>query len=170
RRLHAQGLTVGVPRPLLGEEILLLDGRVAEVETFVDAKKPNPTWDSYVWMYEAMGNLHNAIDQGAARLELPAPGVATYASPAELRASMHATSTAVSSDEHAAAIAKQVSDMVDVLDRQWVRPESLPEQLVHGDIRLGNLTQTVNGPAYFDFGFAARRPRIHELAYSLFWI
>src|SRR5205807_743631 len=65
---------------------------------------------------------------------------------------------------------KQVSDMVDVLDRQWVRPESLPEQLVHGDIRLGNLTQTVNGPAYFDFGFAARRPRIHELAYSLFWI
>lgn len=24
--------------------------------------------------------------------------------------------------------------------------------------------------AYFDFGFAMRRPRIHELAYSLFWI
>jgi Ser/Thr protein kinase RdoA (MazF antagonist) len=170
RRLHAQGLTVGVPVPLFGDEVTLVDGRVAETETFVEAEKPAPTWDSYLWMYEAMGQLHTAIDQGAAGLELPVPEVATYASPAELKVWMTGTLPAVSHDEDAAGVAAQVMDMIGALERQWVPPEQLPEQLVHGDLRLGNVVRTATDPAYFDFGFAARRPRIHDLAYSLFWI
>jgi Ser/Thr protein kinase RdoA (MazF antagonist) len=170
RRLHGQGLTVGVPMPLFGDEIVFVDGRVAEMETFVEAEKPAPTWDSYLWMYEAMGRLHGAIDQGAAGLELPVPEVATYASPAELRAWMTGTVLAVSHDEHAASIAAQVGEMIRALERQWIPPEQLPDQVVHGDIRLGNVVRAATDAAYFDFGFAARRPRIHDLAYSLFWI
>lgn len=170
RRLHGQGLTVGVPMPLFGDEIVFVDRRVAEIETFIEAEKPAPTWDSYLWMYRAMGRLHDAIDQGAAGLELPVPEVATYASPAELRAWMTGTVPAVAHDDHAAGIVAQVGDMIGALEQQWIPPEQLPEQLVHGDIRLGNVVRTATDAAYFDFGFAARRPRIHDLAYALFWI
>jgi len=38
-------------------------------------------------------------------------------------------------------------------------------------VRLGNVRRSPAGePVYFDFGFLARRPRIHELAYALSWI
>jgi Ser/Thr protein kinase RdoA (MazF antagonist) len=48
---------------------------------------------------------------------------------------------------------------------------ALPGQVVHGDVRLGNVARTPDGrTAFLDFGFAARRPRIHDLAYSLSWI
>lgn len=61
--------------------------------------------------------------------------------------------------------------MLDSLEHHWTPPERLPQQVIHGDIRLGNVATTPDGAvAYFDFGFAARRPRIHDLAYSLFWI
>jgi Ser/Thr protein kinase RdoA (MazF antagonist) len=170
RQLAARGLIVGVPELLLGDEILVIDGRVAEAERFVEALKPDPTWGSYVWMYDAMGRLHRAITEGAVR-ELPVPRVATYASPAELRMWIDATSVAVRVDEHAAGIAAQVTAMVGDLERRWTSAEHLPQQIVHGDIRLGNVTRTGTADAaYFDFGFAAQRPRIHELAYSLFWI
>lgn len=57
------------------------------------------------------------------------------------------------------------------LRAQWVPATLLPVQLVHGDVRLGNVCQTPEGkPVYFDFGFLARRPRIHDLGYALAWI
>ena len=167
--LAARGLTVGMPEPLLDEEILVIDGSVAETERFVDAAKPDPTWSSYLWMYGAMGRLHRAISETT--VDLPIPRVATYAPPDDLRTWINATSAAVAVDEHAAMIAAEAAAMVNDLEQQWVHAERLPQQVVHGDIRLGNLTVTeATDAAYLDFGFAAYRPRIHELAYSLFWI
>jgi Ser/Thr protein kinase RdoA (MazF antagonist) len=170
RCLDDHGLTVGVPKPLLGADVVRVGGRIAEVETFVEAKKPPPAWDSYVWMYDAIGRLHKTINESAAGLEIPVPEVATFATPAELRAWMETTQAAVGADDHASAIAGQVRNMLDPLERQWTLVERLPDQLVHGDVRLGNVAHADSGVAYFDFGFSARRPRIHELAYSLFWI
>jgi Ser/Thr protein kinase RdoA (MazF antagonist) len=47
----------------------------------------------------------------------------------------------------------------------------LSAQLVHGDVRLSNVRRTTEGETvYFDFGFLARRPRIHDLAYALAWM
>ena len=44
-------------------------------------------------------------------------------------------------------------------------------QLVHGDVRLGNVAAAPGGePVNLDFGFAAIRPRIHDLGYALSWI
>src|SRR5439155_9800725 len=57
------------------------------------------------------------------------------------------------------------------LDSRWPPPGALPVRVVHGDIRLGNVAVAADGrPAYLDFGFAARRPRVHELGYSLAWV
>lgn len=171
RTLQAAGVAVGVPQPLFGREIVEIDGRFAEAETYLTARTPDATWDAYVWMYESMGRLHRAINASSRSMRLPSPRVATYASPGKLRRWIDTTSSAVAGDEHAKAIAAQAAEMVDDLARQWTRPELLPIQIVHGDIRLGNVAMTPSGDtAYFDFGFAATRPRIHEVAYSLFWI
>jgi Ser/Thr protein kinase RdoA (MazF antagonist) len=166
----AHGLTVGAPQTVLGQELVSVGPWCVEAETFVRADRPPATWESYVWMFRAMGHLHRALDAGAP-LELPPPEVATYASPDELRTLIATTAAAVASDEEAAALAADVRSMLDPLERQWTSPERLPRQVIHGDVRLGNVARaTGGGVAYFDFGFAARRPRVHDLAYALFWI
>lgn len=169
--LHERGLIVGVPKRVLGDEVTVIDGYLAEGETYVRAEKPDASWEAYVWMYAAMGALHRAINAGSLGLDLPEPDVATYATPDQLRRWIRGTSLAVRADRRASALAAQVTSMVEDLERQWTPSELLPQQVVHGDIRLGNVARTADGDAaFFDFGFAARRPRIHELAYSLFWI
>lgn len=41
-------------------------------------------------------------------------------------------------------------------------------RFIHGDVRLGNIVQTVaESPVYLDFGFAANRPRVYDVAYAL---
>jgi aminoglycoside phosphotransferase (APT) family kinase protein len=44
----------------------------------------------------------------------------------------------------------------------------LPAQLVHGDIKVPNVCRVSDGRTlYLDFGLLARRPRIHDLAFTL---
>lgn len=164
------GLAVAEPIDIDGEPFADAgNGRVAELEPYIAHTKPPPTWDSYVWMYAAMGALHRALDNFDGPLADPV--VATYGTPSTLRREVRATSGAVAHDDRAVQRARDVERLIDVLADQWIEPESLPNRVVHGDIRLGNVAQTTDGDnAYFDFGFAARRPRIHELAYSLSWI
>lgn len=171
RQLARYGLTVGAPQTVLGHELVPVDGWLAEAETFIDAHRPPATWESYLWMFRAMGSLHHAVRTKAPNLELPSPEVATYGTPDELRRWMTATAAAVTADDEANALASKVQSMLGPLERQWTPAEHLPQQVIHGDIRLGNVAMTPDGGvAYFDFGFAARRPRIHDLAYALFWI
>lgn len=165
------GLTVCRPLPLLGDDVVDVGGRIAEAESFVVAAKPDATWSAYVWMYAAMGHLHRTLRVDASDVVLPTPEVATYATPDELRRWLNATSEAVAADHHASRLAADLAEMLEILEEQWVDPDRLPQHLIHGDIRLGNVATASDGEvAYFDFGFGALRPRIHELAYSLFWI
>ena len=64
--------------------------------------------------------------------------------------------------------ARLLRALVQQLQRQWLPASELPMQLVHGDVSPRNVCRTADGrTVYFDFGFLARRPRIHELAYAL---
>lgn len=163
------GLVVGEPRQVDGEAVLDLGDWLAEVETFVAHSNPPPTWESYVWMFGAMGALHRVlrdVDES-----VPEPVVATYGPPAELRRWMKATTAAVAHDTEGARTAAWINGLVERLEEAWVDEADLPSHVVHGDIRLGNVAVTPDGAAaYFDFGFAAARPRIHDLAYSLSWM
>ena len=163
------GLIVGEPREIGDEPFVAIGDRLAEVETYVASTKPPASWDSYVWMFGAMGALHRVLaDEVDA---LPEPVVATYGPPRTLRAELPATIEAVAGNPEASALAARVQDLVDELERQWIDQDDLAAQVIHGDIRLGNVTLTAaREAAYFDFGFAAHRPRIHELAYSLSWM
>jgi Ser/Thr protein kinase RdoA (MazF antagonist) len=169
RHLADGALTVGMPVSLDGREVVAAGPYLAELETFVGHIKPPAEWASYVWMYHAMGRLHRTLATTAVRL--PRPVVATYGPPRSLRRWLALTDHAVVADPEAREIAGWARRLLHLLERQWVPAKCLPCQVVHGDIRLGNVAVgAAQEPVYLDFGFAAVRPTIHDLAYSLPWI
>jgi Ser/Thr protein kinase RdoA (MazF antagonist) len=169
RRLAERGLIVPVPLPWRGSTMFRCAGRWAELEEYIPHEKPEPTLDSYLWMYGAMGTLHRALDTTG--LSVPRPFWATYGPPGTLQRWLPVTEEAVRDDPEAAEIARWLRELVRRLRRQWVPATELPVRLVHGDVRLGNVARGPDGgTVYLDFGFMAHRPRIHELAYSLAWI
>lgn len=170
RHLGDRGLLVGTPTRMEGRDVTAVGPYLAELEVYVDHVKPPAEWASYLWMYSAMGRLHRMLaDRTAA---LPRPVMATYGPPGSLRRWLRVTERAVESDPRSQEIPKWVRQLIGLLERQWVPAKSLPCRVVHGDIRLGNLAVGARGAedVYLDFGFAAVRPRVHDLAYSLPWI
>ena len=169
RALRVQGLVVAEPVQFNRRELIRCRGRWAELETYIPNSKAPAIWPSYVRMYRAMGRLHNALAR--VDLKVPTPIISTYGPPGSLRRWMRVTGAAVGADPEAAEASRWLERLISALARQWMPPRALPCQLIHGDVRLGNVVQTPDGAdVYLDFGFAAMRPRIHDLAYSLAWI
>jgi Ser/Thr protein kinase RdoA (MazF antagonist) len=166
RRLAGQGLRVPLPVPWKDETVFRCGKRWAELEAYLPHQRPAHTLDSYTWLFGAIGTLHRALR--TLDLAVPRPLVATYAPPGSLRRWLPITEAAVRGDPEAAGVARLLRALVRRLRRQWVPATELPVQLVHGDARLSNLCRAADGgTVYLDFGFLARRPRIHELAYAL---
>lgn len=166
RGLAKQGLVVPTPVSWNNATVFQCRNRWAELEEYIPHKRPAPTLDSYAWMFRAMGTLHRALTQ--LDLTVPRPLVATYAPPGSLKRWLPVTETAVQDDPEAADIAQLLRALVQQLRSQWLPATGLPTHLVHGDVRLSNVCQATDGrTAYFDFGFLAWRPRVHELAYAL---
>lgn len=169
RCLADQGLVVPVPLPWRGATVFQCGKRWAELEEYLPHEKPPPTIDAYLWLFEAMGVLDRALAETG--LSVPRPIVATYAPPSTLRRWLPVTERAVQGDPEAAEIARLLRRLIGSLRAQWVSAAALPVRLVHGDVRLGNVSRfPTSPPVYFDFGFLAHRPRIHELGYSLAWM
>lgn len=179
RRLHAQqevrrhfddqGLVVPVPLPWHGTTLLRCGNRWAELEPYIPNAKPEPTSASCVWLFEAMGTIHRAM--AATDLTVPRTYFATYGPPSSLLRWLPVTEAAVSGDPEAEEIVRRIRALIRQLRAQWVPATELPMQMVHGDLRFGNVSLTPdNTTVYFDFGFLAYRPRIHDLAYALAWI
>lgn len=169
RGLLDHGLRAAEPQTWQGKQTLRCRGRVAELESYVPHHRPEATWDSYRWMYRAMGELHRAF--AALGASAPKPVSSTYAPPGSLRRWLPVTEAAVRHDPEAAGMVRLTRSLVRRLRQQWIPASALPNQFVHGDVRLGNVGRTSEGESvYLDFGFAAVRPRIHDLAYSLAWV
>lgn len=163
--LGDEGLRVPVPRG----EPHRVRGRWAELETFVAHQRQPPAWSSYRWMYGAMARLHRALAGVPTRI--PRPVVATYATPSSLRRWAALTADAVRSDPYARDMAASLVRMVGRLERQWVPTRAVPNQLIHGDVRLSNVGLAPDDAAVvLDFGFVATRPRIYDFAYALSWM
>jgi Ser/Thr protein kinase RdoA (MazF antagonist) len=166
RRLAGQGLVVPTPVCWNHTKVFRCKNRWAELEAYLPHERLTPALDAYAWLFRAMGALHGALRD--LDLAVPRPLVATYAPPGSLRRWLPVTETAVQGDPDAADLARLLRALVQQLQRQWLPATELPVQLVHGDVRLSNVCRTADGRAvYLDFGFLARRPRIHELAYAL---
>jgi Ser/Thr protein kinase RdoA (MazF antagonist) len=166
RRLASQRLAVPVPVRWNDATVFRCRNRWSELEEYLPHERLAPTLDAYAWMFRAIGALHAALAQ--LDLAVPRPLVATYAPPGSLRRWLPVTEAAVHADPEAADVARLLRALVRQLGSQWLPAAGLPLQLVHGDARLSNICQTMDGRiVYLDFGFLARRPRIHELAYAL---
>jgi aminoglycoside phosphotransferase (APT) family kinase protein len=161
RHLAAAGLVVAEP---IGE-VFRVGPWWAERETYVPHRQPPPTWASYVWMHRAMGDVHRAL--APVTSALPRPVVATYGPPSSLRRWLRVTASTGGDPE----LVHWVGGLIRKLASRWPPASSLPSHVVHGDVRLGNVGITPEGrSAYLDWGFSARRPRVHDLAYSLSWM
>jgi len=166
RTLARQGLLVATPVRWQDAAVFPCRDRWTELETYIPHQRLAPSFDAYAWMFGAMGALHRAL--AGLDLQVPRPLVATYAPPSSLRRWLPITEAAVQGDPEAADVARFLHSLVRQLRRQWVSATALPVQFVHGDVRLSNVCRTVEGrTVYFDLGFLARRPRIHDLAYAL---
>ncbi|HEV2122780.1 MAG TPA: hypothetical protein VGW38_08405 [Chloroflexota bacterium] len=166
RRLADHGLLVATALPWRGATVFRCGTRWAELERYLPNERLAPTLDSHTWLFDAMGTLHRALS--SLTLAVPRPVDATFAPPGSLRRWVAVTEAAARHDPGAAEIARLVHALIRRLRRQWVPASDLPVQLVHGDGRLSNVRRTPEGQTvYFDFGFLAARPRIHDLAYSL---
>jgi Ser/Thr protein kinase RdoA (MazF antagonist) len=166
RALANQGLLVPLPVPWKDATVFRCGNRWAELEAYLPHERLSPTLDSYAWLFGAVGTLYHTLTQ--LDLHVPRPLVATYAPPGSLRRWLPITQRAVQDDPETADVARLLRTLIRQLHRQWTPATDLPVQLVHGDARLSNICRAADGESvYLDFGFAARRPRIHELAYAL---
>jgi len=162
---------VGAAEPVAHgrRETFTIAGRVAEVERYAPHTKPAATWQSYRWLYEVIGRLHQTwatVDD----LRLPRPLVATYGPPATVRRYLLSLRGRLAPGPGKAEL-ERVTALVQRLGRRWIPAGQLPSQLVHGDARLGNLSLRPDGSALvLDLGFTAVRPRVHDLAYAMAWI
>jgi Ser/Thr protein kinase RdoA (MazF antagonist) len=164
--LANQGFIVPIALPWYNAPVFRCGKRWAELENYLPHNRAATNYDSYYWLFRQIGRLHRAL--ASLDVNVPRPLVATYAPPGTLRRWLPVTEAAVQSDEMAVEVAHLLHDLVSRLSRQWLPASQLPQQLIHGDIRLSNVCLTPEGKTvYLDFGFLAYRPRIHELAYSL---
>jgi Ser/Thr protein kinase RdoA (MazF antagonist) len=171
RGLAEQGLRVAAPMAWRGATLFRCGRRRwAELEPFLEGERPPPTPEAYAWMFRATGALHRGLAD-LDELAVPRPAISTYGPPSSLARWLAVTEPAVRHDLAATETVRRLRELVGRLRACWVPATALPVELVHGDVRLGNVRRASDGePVYLDFGFLARRPRVHELAYSLAWI
>ncbi len=165
-RLSEKGLIVAVPLRWRNASVFRCGSRWAELEKYLAHHRLKQKYDSYVWLFGAMGVLHREL--ATLDIAVPRPLLATYAPPGSLRRWLPVTEAAVQGNSEAADIVQLLRRSIRRLRLQWVPASQLPQQFVHGDVRLSNVCQTSEGETlYLDFGFLAQRPRIFDLAYSL---
>jgi Ser/Thr protein kinase RdoA (MazF antagonist) len=161
-----EGLLTAEPVSIHGRTVLRCGKRLGEVEPFLDSIKPEASVTSYRWLFVQLGRFHRSVLD--ADMVLPRSLAATWAPPGSLARWLKVTVPVLSVTSEGSQVAHRLSVLTSRVRRMWIPPASLPAQVVHGDFRLGNLTRSPMGlPVVFDFGFADRRPRVHDLAYSL---
>lgn len=173
RLLAEQALRAHLARgPFVTAEALAVDGgtvlrcgtHLAEVEPYVEAERLPHDAESYRWLFEQLGTLHRAL----ADADMPNAVTATWAPPSSLRRWLARTVPALQGSVAGRAHADRLTRLARATERHWISPARLPQQVVHGDVRLSNLRRTPDGRTLvLDLGFAAMRPRVHDLACAL---
>lgn len=166
RVLLDNGLRAAEPRQWNGRELFRCRDRIAELEEFVPHDTPDESWDAYRWLYTGMGRLHRVL--ASADFDLPRPVDSIWAPPSTLRRWISVAEPTVRNDPRAYEALRHMKRLIATLRAQWIPATALPNQPIHGDFHLGNIGRAESTDMlYLDFGCAARRPRIHDLASSL---
>lgn len=164
--LARRGLSVATAIEHESATVFRCGDRWAEVEPFIHCSQPDPSPESYVWLFKSIGRLDRELS--LLDLHVPTPLVSTYATPTTLMRWLPIAESGFIGDSDALDTLARIRRLVNRLKSHWVLARQLPRQLIHGDARLGNVRLSDGkDPVFLDFGFAAYRSRIHEVAYSL---
>ncbi|MBI3970867.1 MAG: phosphotransferase [Chloroflexi bacterium] len=181
--LAQSGIPVCQPiRTRAGEAMLVVDGRVVEVEPFVAHDARADTWPRDVRAFAMLARLHDAFAQDGLGLFVP-PRVSNYGTPLQLERWLAKTERLVLGRleederrrgleaERALSICRATRDVLGWFGAWWETVgEQLPRLLTHGDYGGGNvLFQNDQVIAILDFDFLDFRERVFDLAYSLYW-
>lgn len=160
--LDSAGLRTPVALSRNGRTVFDCGASHAEVEPFL----PHESAPSHEWLFAAAGELHRALAQ--VDVAVPRPLLAFHASPSSLRRGIRLTRARLGDDPHVCAVAETADRLIGRLRRCLPAASALPAHLVHGDVTTDNMGIAADcSPTFLDFAFAARRPRIHDLAFPL---
>ncbi len=149
--------------------------RLVEVTEAVIADSTEETRDRADLVLAMLAPLHNAL-AAVDRASVPQPTYAAHVDVLEAIAWLDETDDAFATCAshpdfpRASAVRTIARELIERIrrDRLALEPH-LPRQLVHGDLGFGNvLVRDGRVVAVLDFDFMAERPRIFDLAYSLY--
>jgi Ser/Thr protein kinase RdoA (MazF antagonist) len=160
--LRAAGLITPVPIELAGDSVHRCDWRWAEVEPYLQLPPVGQPVNADSRLFRGLGQLH--------RVMATLPDIETT----DLRLSFVAVETLqtwvrlnVEAGMMTADRAVEISALLDAVRRRWVKPDSLPTQMIHTDPHAGNIMPTHDGQfIYLDIG-AEVAPRVHDVAIAL---
>ena len=177
RQLADHGFPCPVPIAALdGKEWTLIDGRLVEVEEYVDHDSHMDTWDRVLPGLRTLGGMHEVLKVVTASPDGRAPRFVNYIDPAEvLEASARGvarirswspTLTEAQLADASEELARLVSDAQSASNYA-----ALPRQLVHGDFWDNNVLYREDRMVLIhDFDHMGERARIDDLALTLYYM
>jgi len=167
---------VSCPQPIPtrdGARWVSLDGRLVEVEGYVEHDATMDSWERLALGLPVLGRVHTLLRPlrvGADGSEAPAAN--TVAAPEALAWTRRGTRRIRAWDPspaeaRLAAAAEELARLVDAAERA---AGPLPRQLVHGDFWDNNVFFRAGRPVLVtDLDFMGERPRIDDLALTLYY-
>jgi Ser/Thr protein kinase RdoA (MazF antagonist) len=171
--LVAGGVPCGLPVPTLqGASWISLQGRLVEVERYVDHDAIMDSWERLEAGMALLAQTHNLLRHLEVGEEGRRPRFASHLEPAEVASSVHRGTTRIwgwqptAAERSVAAVAKELAELVTEAEAGLV--SGLRRQLVHGDFWDDNVLFRQGLPVLLvDFDFMGERVRIDDLALTL---
>jgi Ser/Thr protein kinase RdoA (MazF antagonist) len=170
-------LAGGVPcAPLVptlqGEPWISLQGRLVEVEAYVDHDAVMDSWERLEVGMALLAQTHNLLRQVEVGEAGRRPRFANHLEPADVAASVRRGTQRIRAwrptavERSLAAVAEELADLVTKAEAGLV--SRLPRQLVHGDFWDNNVLFRHGRPVLLaDFDFMGERARVDDLALTL---
>jgi Ser/Thr protein kinase RdoA (MazF antagonist) len=151
--------------PILGRDLARVGGRWAELEEFIPHVQPNPSQESYLGLFEALGRLHAGL-RATWEPDLPQP-LDDHRTHRQLHYWLGFTRRGLGAG--AEPVVRRAKRLLDELGRARSGVD-LPRAPIHGDYKLGNAVQLSDGSwVNLDLDFVRIRERLYDVAASLYW-
>jgi len=162
-RLQRTQVRVARPIPISGCDLLRVADRWAEVEEFIDHRRPPADDDSCVRLFEELGHVHTAL-KAVWEPSLPKP-FDDHRTFAQLRYSVGFTRRRLGNGSE--PVVHRMRQLTRDLSKLRKEVE-LPCAPIHGDYKFGNAGELSDGSwVTFDLDFVRVRERLYDIAASL---
>lgn len=161
-----------------GDTVFRASDRLAELMEYIPHDGCADTWERAASAFEMLAKLHFAMSQYNDGTQGIEPKVSSYATPEDALSMLSDTDSRFSSSARVDCIAEihdvrnKTRRMLEDMEAEWRSwMMHLPRQLVHGDYGWTNvLMKGDKVVGIVDFDFAARRERVFDVAYALYWL